>query len=84
VTLMYPHANWSRFHQERRNTEAELEETVEDDDTIPPPSPHRQDATSEAVERLLKLHGFGTAPDGLQGPSKTRRPFPRDTSGSAA
>jgi len=45
VTLMYPHANWSRFHQERRNTEAELEETVEDDDTIPPPSPHRQDAT---------------------------------------
>lgn len=73
---MYPSPSWSRYQQERRD--AEKLDTVEDDaDDLP--SPHRQDATSEAVERLLSLHGFGTAPDGLQGPSRTRRPFPRDT-----
>lgn len=78
---MYPSPSWSRYQQERRD--AEKLDTVENDaDDLP--SPHRQDATSEAVERLLQLHGFGVAPDGLQGPSKTRRPFPRDTRGSAA
>ena len=75
---MYPSPSWSRYQQERRD--AEKLETVENDTEELPASPHRQDATSEAVERLLQLHGFGTAPDGLQGPSKTRRPFPRDTS----
>jgi len=80
---MYPSANWSRYYQQRRDAEDEMRSTVENDDTDLPPSPHRQDETSEAVERLLKLMGFGTAPDGLQGPSKTRRPFPRDTRGAA-
>ena len=74
---MYPSPSWSRYQQERRD--AEKLDTVEDDTEELPPPPHRQDATTDAVERLLRLHGFGTAPDGLQGPSRTRRPFPRDT-----
>ena len=87
---MYPSRTWSRYHEQRRTEQDELESTVDESsacqatDAEAEDSPHRQDATSDAVERLLRLHGFGTAPDGLQGPSKTRRPFPRDTRGSAA
>lgn len=53
-------------------------EAVETPDDDFPPFHHRQDATTEAVERLLAVMGFGSAPEGLQGPT-TRRPFPRDT-----
>ena len=77
---MYPSRTWSRYHEQRRTEQNALESTVENDTDEIPASPHRQDATTDAVERLLQLHVFGTAPDGLQGPSKTRRPFPRDTS----
>ena len=74
---MYPSASWSRYQQQRRAEAEALEATVGDDDDFPP-FHHRQDATTEAVERLLAVMGFGAAPEGLQGP-KTRRPFPRDT-----